>query len=94
MIRPPQTKGKPMSLTPGYKRNFETLQDAFANGDVALMECQQRTTNESVAVICAANRLPSGEIEFVPFATLFNGNPYEMVNPPSPDGGFMTPSAT
>jgi hypothetical protein len=41
-----------------------------------------------VAVICAANRLADGTIEFVPFATLFSGNPYQAVNSPHPDGGF------
>jgi hypothetical protein len=78
-----------MVLLPGYKQNFETLQEAFCNGDVALMECQLTDTGEPVAVICAANRSPDGGVEFVPFATLFNGNPYETVNPPNPDGGFF-----
>jgi hypothetical protein len=78
-----------MALPAGHKQNFETLQEAFANGDVALMECLSAATGETVAVICAANRLPDGEIEFVPFASLFDGNPYEAVNPPNPGGGFF-----
>ena len=77
-----------MVLMPGHKTNFQTLQDAFANGDVALMECQLTATGEEVAVICAANRQENGGVEFAPFAMLFNGNPYEMLNPPKPDGGF------
>lgn len=83
-----------MALTLGYKRNFETLRKAVLQGDVALMECQLAATGEVVAVICAANRLPGGEVEFVPFTTMFNGNPYELVNPPNPDGGFVTPTGT
>jgi hypothetical protein len=79
-----------MALLKGHKRNFETLQQAFVNGDVALMECQSAITGETVAVVCAANQTADGEIEFVPFATLFNGNPYEALNPPNPDGGFFT----
>jgi 3-polyprenyl-4-hydroxybenzoate decarboxylase len=79
-----------MALPIGQKQNFETLQEAFANGDVALMECQLASNGEPVAVICAANRLPDGQIEFVPFASLFSGNPYEAVNPPNPDGGFFS----
>lgn len=79
-----------MALAAVHRQNFETLQEAFGNGDAALMECQLAATSETVAVICAANRLPDGEIEFVPFAMLFNGNPYEAVNPPNPDGGFFT----
>ena len=78
-----------MALQPGQKTNFETLRRAFATGDVALMECQLATTGEDVAVICAVNRQDNGEFEFVPFAMFFNGNPYQLVNPPDPDGGFV-----
>lgn len=79
-----------MAIATGHKQNFETLQEAFNNGDVALMECQLVATGEPVAVICAANRSSDGGVEFVPFATLFDGNPYEAVNPPNPDGGFFS----
>jgi hypothetical protein len=27
-------------------------------------------------------------VEFAPFAMFFDGNPYELLNPPNPDGGF------
>lgn len=29
------------------------------------------------------------ETTLTPFAVLFNGNPYEMLNPPAPEGGFF-----
>ena len=77
-----------MPLTIGHKTNFDTLQQAFAAGDVALMECQLASTGEVVPVICAAIRLENGEIEFVPFAMMFNDDPYRLVNPPKPEGGF------
>ena len=79
-----------MAIATGHKSNFTTLQQAFDNGDVALMECQLTTTGEEVAVICAANRFPDGSVEFAPFAMLFNGNPYEILNPPNAEGGFHT----
>ena len=70
-----------------HSTNFETLKHAFANGDVALMECQLVANGETVAAIVAVNR--TGEdFEFVPFAMMFNGNPFEMLNPPDPNGGF------
>jgi len=79
-----------MAIPKGHKQNFNTLVKAFHAGDVALMECQLATSGETVAVICAANRLPDGEIQFTPFAMMFNGNPYKTVNPPKSDGGFCT----
>ena len=79
-----------MPLSSGQRRNFETLRRAFLAEDAALMQCQLAATGESVAVICAANRLADGAVEFVPFATMFQDNPYEIVNPPSPEGGFCT----
>ena len=79
-----------MAITKGHKQNFNTLVKAVQAGDVALMECQLASTGEIVAVICAANRQPHGETQFVPFAMLFNGNPYEALNPPKAEGGFET----
>lgn len=76
-----------MAIANGHRTNFNTLIEAFENGDVALLECELKSTGEQVAVIVAANRV-NDEIEFVPFAMLFNGNPYEFLNPPNPDGGF------
>jgi len=45
---------------------------------------------DEIAAICAANRDPDGSVEFAPFAMLFNGNPYELLNPPNPEGGFFS----
>ena len=83
-----------MSLLPGHKHNFETLRRAVLAGDAALMECQHVDSGETVAVICAVNRHadnPEEEFEFVPVAMLFNDNPYQLVSPPKPGGGFCTP---
>ena len=77
-----------MSLSAGQKRNFNTLRRAFRTGDAALMECQLAGSGEEVAVVYAVNRLPDDQFEFVPFAAMFPGNPYEAINPPNPDGGF------
>ena len=79
-----------MSLLPGHRANFDTLRQAFLTGDVALMECQLAATGETVAVICAVNHQENGDYQFVPFAMFFNDNPYQLVNPPNPDGGFIS----
>ena len=80
-----------MPLSKGCKQNFDTLRRAVRIGDAALLECQLVATGEPVAVICAANRLADGSVEFVPLAMMFSDNPYQAVNPPKPGGGFFEP---
>lgn len=77
----------------GYKTNFQTLLEAVRNGDVLLMECQDKATGKLCAVVCAVS-LIDGYYETVPFARLFDGNPYEELNPPHPGGGWMQSDGT
>ena len=77
-----------MTLAIGHKHNFETLREAISAGDAALLECQLNATGKVVPVVCAVNRLADQQIQLVPIAMLFTGDPYETVNPPNPDGGF------
>jgi hypothetical protein len=79
-----------MPLTAAQKDNFNTLRRAFRAGDVALMECQLAASGEPVAVVCAANREAGQSVAFVPFAMFFPDDPYQLLNPPDPDGGFFT----
>jgi hypothetical protein len=79
-----------MPLTAYQKDNFNTLCRAFHSGDAALMECQLAATGETVAVVCAANRRPDKSVDIVPFAMFFPDDPYRILNPPNPDGGFFT----
>jgi hypothetical protein len=76
-----------MTIVQQHSRNFETLKAAFLNRDAALLECQLKATGELVAVVVAVNR-DTDEFAFVPIAMMFNGNPYECLNPPKPEGGF------
>ena len=75
---------KKQTIVQQHKANFETLRRAFENDDVCLLDCQEVSTGESVAVIAAAMKGENGEVQLVPFAMFFNGNPYEMVRPPDP----------
>jgi hypothetical protein len=64
-----------------YRINFDTLNQAFSDGAACLLECNERATGRPVYVICAVNR--SGpDYELVPFAQLFDDNPYELLTPP------------
>jgi hypothetical protein len=74
-----------MAILEGYKKNFETLQKAADNGDLALMECTDRKTGQIVNVVCAVERhpeTPEEEYHMIPLAKMFDGNPYEELNPP------------
>lgn len=71
-----------MALKPGHVSNFETLRHAFAEGRICLVECRDKKSGESVAVLCALNRVGE-ETELVPFARMFNGNPYDELHDPN-----------
>lgn len=72
-----------MAIEEGYKANFETLQTAFANGDVALVETKRAGTDEKVVLICAMQVNPDQTITPVPFAEMVSGNPFEMYEDPT-----------
>ena len=79
-----------MALTEAARSNFAMLRRAFHQGDAALMECQLVASGQPVPVVCAANRDADGTVTFVPFAMFFLDNPYRVVNPPNPEGGFFS----
>ena len=72
-----------MAISQGYKRNFDTLQRVFRDEAAALLECTDAVTGKPVMVICAVVQDDGGgDYVITPFAKLFDGNPYEEVNPP------------
>ena len=77
-----------MELTKSSKANFRTLQDACRAGRLALLDCQDPKTGESIPVIVAVN-FDGKEYTFVPLAKMFMGNPYDELNPPRSDGGYQ-----
>lgn len=76
-----------MAIPDAIKANFHTLEKAFRNADIALLECLDRNNGEPAYAICAINlRRQAGrepEIEMVPVGLMFNGDPYEMLIPAS-----------
>ena len=71
-----------MTIQKGYKANFMTMKAAFANGDVCLLECTDTATGKPVIVVCAAQSHANGDTTFVPLAKMFDGNPYNELEPP------------
>jgi len=72
-----------MTVVQGQKNNFDALSKAFEEGRVALLDCIDNATGVHVAVICAVNVEEDESYSFVPFAKMFNGNPYEEVTSPT-----------
>ena len=70
-----------MAIAKGYEANFDTLVEAIRLNDVCLLECKDRVTGLPVIVICAANRAGE-EVELVPLAKMFDGNPYDQLISP------------
>lgn len=75
-------KGGNVVISDGYRANFTTLIDAIKNGDSCLMECSDKNTGEAVMVVCAVNRNADGSNDIVPLAKMFDGDPYDEVDPP------------
>ena len=71
-----------MALNDSARQNFTTMQNAFANGDVALVECIDKATGNTVPVMCAVQYHDNDEVEMVPLAKMFAGNPYDELGPP------------
>jgi hypothetical protein len=70
------------TIVQDHAKNFETLLDAARNNKLLLLDCTLIATGEHVAVICAMNKGENEMYDLVPFAQFFNGNPYEILNPP------------
>lgn len=70
-----------MALKPGDEANFNTLMRACKDENLALLECTDTKTGEYVAVVCAVQIGSKGEVEVIPLAKLFQGNPYDEVQP-------------
>ena len=64
-----------------YRDNFNTLLRAFGDSAACLLECREKATGEHAYDICAVNHSGT-DYELVPFARLFDDNPYELLVPP------------
>ena len=71
-----------MAIPEAFRRNFETLLRAAADGNLALVECRDAATGAPRYVICAVAR-EEGAYALTPFGHLHAGNPYEAYVPPT-----------
>jgi hypothetical protein len=67
--------------------NLKTITRAAKDGNLGLAKCRVRATGEVVTALTAFGG--DGEsIVLTPLALMIQGNPYELLEPPNPDGGF------
>lgn len=71
----------PEALRVGDIKNFETLQRACADGNLALLSARRKADGAKVALVCAMSR--DGDQHIIgPLAVMVEGNPYELFEPP------------
>lgn len=70
-----------MNIPDHSRAKFNTLLQAAADGNLALMECTDAITHVPRFVICAVGR-NNGDYVFTPFGQLAEGNPFEANVPP------------
>jgi hypothetical protein len=66
-----------MAIADGHKTNFDTLQVAVKEGDVCLLEVYERVGGKPAVLVCATFQDDEEQVNFVPLARMFDGNPYE-----------------
>lgn len=69
-------------INESHRKNFETLNRAWHDGNVALVQCRRKSDGAAVAMICAVGYV-DGEYAITPFAEMVYGNPFELYNPPA-----------
>lgn len=72
-----------MAIPEPYRRNFETLLRAAADGHLALLECTDALTGVPRYVVTAVGR-DGDDFVITPFGHLQEGNPFDAYIPPDP----------
>lgn len=75
-----------MAIPEPYRRNFETLLRAAADGNLALLEWTDALTGVARYVVTAVGR-DGGDFVITPFGHLQEGNPFDAYIPPDPGDG-------
>ena len=73
-----------------HKANLDTLATVFADGNEGLVETKLRVNIPAGSVVAALAGIAfdGDEYGITPFAIMINGNPFELLAPPDPEGEF------
>lgn len=64
-----------------YKDYMSILETHFLNKKMVIIECVDNLTQKHVAVLCALETDATGTQTLIPYAKLFDSNPFELVTP-------------
>lgn len=78
-----------MLLSHPDTQNFATLLLAASRGQLALLEVRRRSDQKAVAAVCAVG-LDGSDYLFTPLALMVEVNPFDVFDPPGPEGGFQS----
>lgn len=65
-------------LSDADKKNYQTIQKAASEDNVALLSAIRKSDNKPVALICVVNWRDDRSADFVPLAVMVEGDPYEQ----------------
>lgn len=71
-----------MAIPEAYKHNFKQLLRAVSNTDAALLETTEKATGKPAFIVVAVI-FAGREYQLIPMARMFDGNPYDELDPPS-----------
>ena len=75
----------PGPLSDADRSNFNTLQRAGDNSDLALISAIRKADQKQVALVCAMQADAAGMIMPIPLAVMIEGNPFEDFEDPTVD---------
>jgi Family of unknown function (DUF6117) len=80
-----------MSIPDSYRHNFRNMLRAASDGRLALLECRDRQAQAVTYVVVMVSDVQGddGSFDLVPVARLFDANPYDELDPPDLDGGYV-----
>lgn len=64
------------------KHNLQTIERAARQGRLSVLRVQERSTGKYVTILTAISDTDTKELDIVPLARLFDGNPYDEFIPP------------
>jgi len=73
---------KPPKLLKAHKDNFDTLQRAMRDGNLALLSAIRKEDQKPVALVCAISTNTDKTFTPVPLAVMIEDNPFELFEDP------------